>query len=841
MSINILKKSLSLITAIAIMASCMVTVNAATLLDYFKTDDNLEAINEDIRVKADFAGFDEYSGNVIFENKGTATFDRNTQRIYPRVEEGFLGLLAFTAVSDNGAGAIKVVCGTYGNITYDIPVQNTRYYIPFNGNKGDISIEGVKGNVAVSDLVIATFDATTYSINELKKGAWLCDNFTKIDLSAKDSVGALKGTTTCFADEKYIYTAQDGTLTIFEIGADGTETQISVLKGVYDARHMMLANNGKTLVIPSRGYGVFFVDVENPYEPFVANVLDSLELVSSAYIEGDYIYLCSRYFGIEIYNISDIYNPVFCALIRDGKENQNCIVDNGILYVALYNESYIKTYDVTDPYNPSFIEEIKAPGKVYGLDVKDGYLYATIANTNGSNAMESALMNGFAVYKAEKGSMELVTTVRIDGAASMERLDVYNLDVHGNYLYMSHTYNGLYIYDISNPVAPKRIEQIRVPIYKYDTAFKTGSSTTNVYPFNRNYMFPDPVTEFSVHNGTIYLSGIYTGLYKVSFKDAIQVKEIGTTVYNPTASKAVSKTVQLQGYVTDNYYTDAMVYAAEKYDGKYYVACSSDGIHVLDENLMLIEKIQFSGIVKDLKIRNGKLFVAASDGIYVYDVNNTENYILFQTYRNTSSLQVSDDGRFVVAQGVGVVLLEFVDDKENNGKAKFNIHKTGYVSNLYYRNLINGFVDGRYSGVLTSSTTEIFDVNTDVPGKITTAFNPKISELYGAVAYKDKCIVLRNGGYHVCDVNTESFDVNSLPFYKIDGEKLTGKASVIGNELFVIKEYTGEIWRIDISDVTKPVLIEKITTTGSPDLFSGDSEEILIPLKHEGLARLKKQ
>ncbi len=834
MNKSMLKTCFSIITAITVMSSYAMTVNAGTLLDYFKTDEHIEAINDDIRNRAEFAGFDENYGDKVY-GATNVTIDEQSEIKFDCITDEELYLIVIEAVAEDLA-RIEISCGTYGRITYDVAGQKSKYYIPAIGNNGNFFIKGNNGVANAFSVEVYKFSTDFYNINDLKCGVWLCDEYETIEIALSEKLLNYGATVACASDENYIYVAlQNGKFLVCKQNTDETLTILKEFEGIYDVRKMSFANDGRTLVVPARANGVYLFDVTNGENVNVISHIDTLEMASNALAEGNYLYICSRYFGVEIYDISTPQNPIFCSLARDGRENQFCTVNNGVLYVGVYNECIIKAYDVTNPYNPILLYNVTAPGKVYGIDNEGGYLYTTITLYNGKNKMENGVMNGFAVYKLMSDSApELITVVRLDGRSSSEYSDIYLIDARGDKLYLSHTYNGLYIYDITNPVMPERILNVRVPVYSYDSMFRTNTSSTAMYPFNRKYMMPDPIVDFSISDGEVYLAGLRTGFYKFDYEDAYYENRKLTTTYAPDSSKLSVDKINLDGYKTDVYKTDGMVYAALKHNGKYYVASGSDGLHVLDQNLCLINKIPFEGFVKDIKIGGNRLYIATSDGVYVYSFENLYNYLAYFPYRQTSSIQITSNGEYLMVQGTKIA---FCKVSEIDSALKIEKIHEETVLGLYYRNLITNLVDDRYFGVATGYATLWFDTESEQFEKLPLQFKTNILEVCGQTAYKDKAIAVYSGGIVIYDPKDTTVDLKQSKIHKFSGHNIAGKCTVVEDKLFVIREATGEVWIIDISNIEKPTLEVKITTKGSPDIITGSNSEILMPNKHEGLVR----
>lgn len=698
----------------------------------------------------------------------------------------------------------------------------------------------VEGSLSVYEIRVVNLDSVD-SKSDVKSGVWIEEDIETIDVEYGSGINTDKSYA-CLSDGTYLYSAQADHISIYDISGE-SEVLVREISGVSSVRHMIFTSSCDYLVCTARSNGVYIINVKEPKKAEVVNHFSSLELATGLTIDGDYLYVCSRYFGVEVWNISNPEEPIYCSTIRGEKEYQNCYVSNGYLYIAIYNENKIAIYDISNPYNAELITTFSPSCHPYSIYVDGNYLYTTIAEANISHSEDSyeGLANGFEIYDiSDIHNPLLVSSTRLDGTFEAAAFDIYNLVVQGRYLYLSHTYNGIYIFDISDLYAPIRVCQISIPIYSYDEdEFRTNSNNGKLWPFNRDYIMPDPILDFCLTDGVIYFAGAYTGTYAVEYAEASQENISGSgSDYSVDNSSVENYYFYTTGVYSVEINDSIDAHAVLEYENLYYVACGDDGVVVLDQSLEQVSTIVVPGISKDLNVsQSGLLYVASDEGLYIYDISSGTADLLTYYSCSISDLQISEDGSRIIAQGDKVYVLELVQ----NGSRYYmkSLYEESF-SGLYYRNVITGLVSDCLVAVQSSQDVKWWNLDNDSGEVLEYTATTKLGESQNYAAYGDRCIAIYRNGYVVFDPTEGEADFSALEVYRID-EDITGKAIVLDNNTLVVsKEYTGEVWIIDISDVTNPALIDKCTTDGSPDIAYGSENCILVPNRHGGLIRLTK-
>ena len=311
--------------------------------------------------------------------------------------------------------------------------------------------------------------------------------------------------------------------------------------------------NGREFAIIGSTMGTHFIDVTNPEQPeeiaFAAGKFQGPGVVHRDYrTSGDYIYaVCDEGpSSLQIFDMSEAPDTVYTVYDSDELvvKAHNCWVDTvtNRFYIFAGNLGALgyapmAVFDLSDPVNPQYIKKFGSIGNFPFGHVHDGFVRDDIAYLNCgydgfcvadfSDPANPVLLGTMTSYQgagynhagwptedqsyyflADENHGQPLKTVDISDYSDIHVVATYNADSHEqlqiphnpivacDYLYVSYYYDGLQVYDISDPENVERV------LY-YDTYpqenLQSYKGAWGVYPF--------------LTSGNILVSDMQTGLY----------------------------------------------------------------------------------------------------------------------------------------------------------------------------------------------------------------------------------------------------------------------------------------------------------------------------------------
>lgn len=759
-----------------------------------------------------------------------------------------LHILKLTVQAEKSCSKIKININNNAiTATYPVYTQKADYYIPITNidNIHSILISLITDyqNITISDFQFVDF--ADESINNCKTGIYP-KNIKETVFAENDAVG--EATTASIADSKYLYTVNKGTLTVYDITGTAL-TVVSSLDGLGNCHDISFINEGKALVISSRENGAYFVDIANPLSPVLAGKYATLELGSGLAVNGSYAFICSRYFGVEIIDASDIYNPKYYSQISNREEMYDCAIEDHYLFIGVWAQKKVIVYDISDLRHPAQINTIYLDGNAGGIVVENGILYAATGyhsrdNSTAVSSVGFGMGNGLEIYDVKNPeNPKWLSTNKIDGRYKYSGFDYWKVKISGKYAVLASTYNGLYVYDISNLSAPMLINKSTIRIEKSSPNYKKLISGSFIFNFDTASFNQAPVLSVCTAFNKLFFGDPNTGIYQINLEGAKEERIPNTTLTG--SNKSIPEAPTLNGYTSNVINADSSVYAARCANHLLYLATSA-GITVLDENLNTVTTYVTEYPVKDILIsKDGNyLYTAECDnGIGIYALDNYKiNYLSRckdQTKYNFSvtSMSLTADENYIIAQG-GFSRICTIDIRNKNKPIICSLASGG---SMYYRNICQGLIADKYTAVCDNGKINLFESDGNSLTIAKTLTNSVGSETNGMAAYKNQIVAVYNNGYVYFNPMTETQKLSTLPLHKVSGiSYLRGKPVIYGDIMIVSYCYGKEITIVDISDLDNPKLISQLKIDASLDLAEITDNFIIIPMRNDGALVLKK-
>lgn len=780
-------------------------------------------------------------------------------------------LLHFTAFAESFCGrlAVSVNDGEYRG-SFVLPVTETEYIIPISGIKEiqriDVSLATETQQVTIGNLELCSCNSS--DISGMNTGLFDIDP-NSVSSVLEESEGIGYASSDVATDGSYLYSVNKGTLLVYSLENPAKPVLVGKMNGIGASREIAVIGNRNALAISSRENGVFFVDVSEPTMPVILSAIGTQGLATGIAVEDNYCFVCSRNFGTEIFDISDLQNPTFCAQVSANEEFYDCAVSDGYLYVSVWQQRKIRIYSLTDVYHPVEVSMIQLDGSGGGCTVRDGILYVA----TGYHGAESTarvtdsgygMGNGFVCYDVSDPANPIwLSCAKIDGRYYYSGFDHWRVSVAGDYAYLSSVYNGLFIYDISDPRAPIRVSKTTVLISRDSEHYRKLTTGKYLHTFDVTQHFQGDISGTAIVDGYVYFgteNGDYyeytkqeipaggehkSGLFVMPFEGAVYELKSNAGL-SGSAPKEYKTGAVLKGCRLNQYDLGSSVYAVQPFENRIFAACGAEGIMILDENYTVLERVKTESFVKDLVICNGFLYAAEGNaGLGVYSIapggtleklGGGYSFTKFDSV--VTALRAYKGGSFLLAQ-LGWTQYANIDIRD---PYHLKIGEISNIGTMYYRNIssVEEPADvlcayGRSSIVWYSQTGD------EIPKDIVKLNNTFNAETNGTTMKGTSAITIYNNGYVFYDpegITQQQLD--ALSVIKVPGTKyLKGKPIVFGNTMVVSYSYGHQVTIIDITDLNNPALIGQIMVDGNPDIASKDGNKILIPLHYGGILTIE--
>lgn len=760
-----------------------------------------------------------------------------------RLEPEDLLVCQFEAYTEEGSAELLVQCDDM-QIKLYLTEKPTTFYIPISEveqlDKITFTLQSDFTKTTLDKMYVVNY-GQNYTIEQLKAGAYGHDAVELRQIPDQSLTGEYSSQ--CLVKGPYLFNVFGGNILSYAMDEAGNSTLLSAVKWIGPTQDMAFNADQTALLVTTRQNGLYVIDITDPANLQILSHYDTLEAAIGLDVCGQYAFVCSRFFGVEIVDISDLTHPRFVSKVSGNAEYRDCFVDQGYLYVSGYSSERMDVYDLADLSAPELVSQITLDGFAQGCFVKDGVLY--VATGMNSNNPRKALWNygtgtgnGMEVYDVSNPAEPVrLSIVKLDGRFNYSANNTWDVQVSGQYAYLASAHNGVYVYDVADPSRPVCIRQYRLSISPEDSRYETFAEGI-VFPWDIAKEDRGCACHVAVEAGRLYVAMSNAGVYAVPEETAAAVTREPAAL---TASGTQPELPETEGVSLDVWHTEDCVWAVAVKDPYIYVAAGEGGIKILDQDLQQVGSVSTAHSVRDVKIFGSYLFTAESEGgIVSYEIHGlglTKLSEISMEGRNlfASQLALTHDGKFILAQ-VSASKHISVDARDPYHLAHGDIESTA-TGSMYYRNICTGLVDGKYVGVYGRN--QICWYYSD--GSRLVALDPMENTYYkeenGMAAAGDQCLFITQGGYACMDVSENGMSEPG-EVQKIKTALLYGKVSISEDLLVVTNGATGEVTLFDISDLEKPALISKMTLPGTPDIGCSMGDDFLIPCRYDGLYRV---
>ncbi len=770
-----------------------------------------------------------------------------SKKVNVDVEKTDILVLEFQAYTLDGSAELQVRIGSVRENVY-INTNKQSFYIPVSGVE---SIDDVTFKV-VSDFRKTVVDSITlvnyqqnYDIHLLKTGVFSEETYDSILIDASErminrSTQMLKKNDTLF-----VISADNGTLVAYKENLDGTVSELSILQGIGTVRDMAFTKNKDAIVITARQNGVYIVDVKDSTNMRMLSHYDTLEFATGLCVRDDFLFISSRYFGVEIVDISDLTNPRFINCISsEGCEYQDCFVDDDELYVGVYYNKRVDVFDISDAQNPTKLSSINLDGSGQGIFVENGILYAATALDSPSSEGKlwnygKGTGNGVEIYDVTDPRKPVqLSVVKTDGRLSVNTNDVWDITISNGYAYLSNMFGGVYVYDVSTPLTPRRVAVYNISASQNSELFREQNVEGYLFPYDVAQETRGCAYHVTLDNGKFYIVTSNMGIYRVDCDYAYP--ETNDNYTTMIANELTVEIPQSRNYTINHYKNDGCIWAVATTEDHYFLANGDAGIVILSKNLEEIMRVRTGTSVRDVKIHNYIMYTAESEGgIGIYNIENPMDIQLIGRFEIDSKkecitqLQLTNDKKFLLALA-SVSSYKIIDVSNPIVPVEANVDVQKSIGLMYYRALCSGVVGEKYIG-LAGSNYQCWYQSIDGELRLINQIdNILYNKSNGFTAVGDKCIAIYNNGYVFFDPAEGEFS-NRV---KIEGVTFEGKCSSNGEIMVISTSYSGKIQIVDVKNLNSPRLSSEMDINGNPDVATFDGSTIIIPCRYYGLLTL---
>ena len=588
--------------------------------------------------------------------------------------------------------------------------------------------------------------------------------------------------------------------------------------------------------ISAREDGLWIIDVHDLRAPKVLLRYDPIEFATGLALEGSYLYVACRVFGVEVIDVSDPAHPQHRTILRTG-EAQSLTVRNGFSFSGVWGSMEVVIHDVRDLGNPKEVCRIPLQGRGDGVFVKDDLLFA-VSGHHGRTDDPRPILDfssptfgkgwGFEIFDiSELSSPRPLSKVNIPVTCYYPEFDMWNIQVSGNYAFLTLSFLGAFVYDVSDPQQPVLVRRYEKRIFNGEPAFRdlmepnARANRVVSLPFDYTSEISDPCTNLALGDGVLYLATGCSDLYAVEEPLAAPVS---APVPHLLPSGGAPSPYQVHGVF--------------RYRNLVYAACGNGGgmeYAFSNGKLTLLRHLPSEGIVYDvLRTENLLILAEGSAGVHLLDAETLSEISVYRDPQNRAVLQavLSPNGRFLLLH-IGFTTCLFLDilDPQTPKAVLEDVETAGF----YCRQIMNGAYCGKYMAVFRNARgTHWYDVSGNTPVRMPWEQKNCVGAANGLAAGKNVAIAVHHGGYELFDPRkTQSFEAQNVT--GLSEGILSGKPFLSPDEktLYVSDRVSGELWKIDL-ETGRVLSHEKIC--GDPDLIAVGEDVTFRALGYDGLS-----
>ncbi|MCP4157953.1 MAG: hypothetical protein GY757_60145 [bacterium] len=550
--------------------------------------------------------------------------------------------------------------------------------------------------------------------------------------------------------------------------------------------------------------------------------------VKAVAVQGNYAYCAVDYIGLEIYDISTPGNPVPVGRYSGGLHVSAVAVSGNYAVLATYESNYSNLHilNVSDPTNPTEVKrynhyEPLGGDEFLSVHAFGNYVYGKVYSSYWVVDMTSPgiLSDNFAHFSdIDISGQYLYMTVYSDGLKVADVTDPLNyvvvsdtsfpghnayrtIAVQGNYAYIGASDNRLLVVDISQPTAPTLVHEFSLLSTAEEIDLSNGNAfvrlgngiievldisvptaLTSVGTLETDFPIYNDKDRMDIQNNTLYLADDMEGLTLFDIATAAEPQQVGAYDYCGTGSNE---------FITENYA---------------YLSHGESGLRIID-----ISTPTAPVQVGHHTMGGAKIVVSgnyAYTGSNILDVSNPASPVQVGSIPNYLH-NIYLEGNYLYggsSNGLGIVDISDPYNPQEVGE----VDLPGFVKGIYVKdNMVFAATENNDS----NSLFEIIDVtNPASPVKLISYQNMGYSYSEAICGKGNTVFVVNTYGLHIVDVSNPT-QCETVAVY--NGTHYLD-VKVVGDYAFLRKFETGGIVVLDISTISSPVLMGSYTSSIYP-------------------------
>lgn len=319
-------------------------------------------------------------------------------------------------------------------------------YIYIGGSEGirifDVSdpAQLVLGDTIGSDIKLMHMgDGYLYASDGMTLYFWELTNPLSPELKGKIALSLFSSPNDLVLSGDNLYVLEFGGLTILDMSMPELPVPISSYPLSYPPRE--IAINGIYLYIISNG--LLILDASDPSHPIEIGSYQSPGCAADLAISDGFVYIADCSGGLRVVDASNPTKPVEVGVFQT-QDVFTVDVQGNVVYLPIDRGGFM-VLDVSDPKHPTEVGYYHTPGNPIANDIV----------VVGDYAYVSEVANAVRVYDISDPAMPYDTSL-----TGMEGLN--GMAIQDQYLYVSN-YEGVLVFDISDPTEPRQVGFRQVP------------------------------------------------------------------------------------------------------------------------------------------------------------------------------------------------------------------------------------------------------------------------------------------------------------------------------------------------------------------------------------------